>query len=103
MQWHQYDRNIEEPGYEDFEAVKQNIPDGHLCSANDPKLHGMDFGSADWKKTTVQLEGGKFQLRYLADVKHNPSYFEIYLSRPGYSATEPLKWSDLVKIADVPD
>lgn len=88
--------------YNNQAAVEAAIPDGHLCSAGDKAKHGIDLPSADWQKTKVDLSNnGKVTLQYRANTPHNPSFWKVYLSKPGYdSATMPLAWNDLDLIAD---
>ncbi len=77
-------------------AVRRQVPDGALCSAGDAKKAGLDAVSSAWHKTPITLENGKFRMLLLATAPHNPSYVEIYLSRPGYSAARSaLRWDDL--------
>jgi chitin-binding protein len=95
--WHGLNRDV--PDNENFDNVKRAIPDGTLCSANNPKFRGLDVLSSAWYRTPVKLENGKFQLKFQATAPHNPSGWKIFLSKPGYSTTRPLRWDDLDLIA----
>ncbi|CAA0116842.1 Chitin-binding protein CbpD [BD1-7 clade bacterium] len=75
-------------------AVESIVADGSLCSAGSDAKAGMDIPSPTWQKTT--LAAGTHTLRFIATAPHNPSFWRIYLSKPGYSsATDSLRWSDL--------
>jgi predicted carbohydrate-binding protein with CBM5 and CBM33 domain len=69
------------------------IPDGKLCSANDPLFKGMDLPRSDWVATTLPTSGTyTFTLR--ATAPHRGSYY-LYVTKNGYNPFVPLKWSDL--------
>ncbi|MER6308815.1 lytic polysaccharide monooxygenase [Streptomyces sp. NPDC001657] len=81
---------------------KEKIPDGKLCSAGNAEFKGLDLPRADWPASKVRA--GKHTFRYKATAPHKGS-FELYLTKPGYDPTKPLKWSDLeskpfVKVTD---
>ncbi|GAB7034443.1 lytic polysaccharide monooxygenase [Streptomyces sp. NPDC021749] len=71
---------------------KEKIPDGKLCSAGNAEFKGLDLPRADWPAS--KLQAGKHTFRYKATAPHR-GYFELYLTKPGYDPTKPLKWSDL--------
>lgn len=83
-------------------AVEAAIPDGTLCAAADAKKAGIDIPSADWQATPIDPSlNGKLTLLYRASTPHNPSFWKIYLSKPGYNpATDALAWSDLDLVAE---
>ncbi|GGN73427.1 hypothetical protein GCM10011579_051500 [Streptomyces albiflavescens] len=72
---------------------RQVIPDGHLCSGGLPAYKGLDLARADWPSTRL-TSGGSFTLRYSSTIPHTGT-FKLYLTKPGYDPTRPLKWSDL--------
>jgi len=69
------------------------IPDGKLCSAGRAKYAGFDQARADWVATTLPTSGS-YTFRFRATAPHRGS-FDLYLTRPGYNPTVPLRWSDL--------
>ncbi|MGW1895601.1 lytic polysaccharide monooxygenase auxiliary activity family 9 protein [Streptomyces sp. NPDC002004] len=71
---------------------KQIIPDGKLCSAGNAKYRGLDLPRADWPAT--RLSAGRHTFHYKGTAPHKGS-FALYITRPGYDPTKPLKWSDL--------
>jgi predicted carbohydrate-binding protein with CBM5 and CBM33 domain len=69
------------------------IPDGKLCSAGQDKYRGFDLARADWPATTLPT-GGSYTFSYRATAPHRGT-FELYVTKTGYSPTQPLRWSDL--------
>ena len=76
------------------------IPDGKLCSANREKYRAFDTPRDDWPATALQ--SGPQTFRFRATAPHR-GYFEIYITRPTYNPLQPLRWSDLERIAVVAD
>lgn len=72
---------------------RQVIPDGQLCSGGLPAYKGLDLARADWPSTRM-TPGASFTLSYSSTIPHTGT-FKLYLSKPGYDPTKPLKWSDL--------
>ncbi|MBW4718069.1 lytic polysaccharide monooxygenase auxiliary activity family 9 protein [Saccharothrix obliqua] len=72
---------------------REIIPDGKLCSAGRDKYKGLDLPRADWPATTLPASGA-YTFKYKATARH-PGTFEMYVTKPGYDPTKPLKWSDL--------
>lgn len=100
-QWNEVSINI--PDYMNMQAVRAAIPDGQLCSANDQKKAGLNTVSQDWHRTPVSPENGKIEVDYLVSADHAPSYFEFYLSKPGYDSRTLLGWDDLDLVETVTD
>ncbi|WP_129297123.1 lytic polysaccharide monooxygenase [Streptomyces lydicus] len=92
-------------GVRDGEAggrSKSRIPDGKLCSANNPEYKGLDLPRADWPSS--RMRAGSHTFHYKATAPHK-GYFELYLTKSSYNPAKPLKWSDLeskpfVKVSD---
>ncbi|MGW8065714.1 lytic polysaccharide monooxygenase auxiliary activity family 9 protein [Streptomyces ziwulingensis] len=68
------------------------IPDGKLCSANDPAFKGMDLARADWPATGVS--SGSYTFKYRVTAPHKGT-FKVYITKPGYDPAGPLGWGDL--------
>ncbi|PSW18553.1 spindolin [Photobacterium sanctipauli] len=83
--------------YRNQAAVELAVPDGALCSAADSKKSGVDLPSPTWQKTAVALDtSNQITIRYRAETPHNPSFWQFYLSKPGFdSASQVLTWADL--------
>lgn len=78
------------------------IPDGTICSAggNSPyDFSAYDAPRADWPATNLQA-GSTITIQYSNWAAH-PGDFDVYLTRPGYSPTQPLGWGDLELIGSV--
>ncbi|RMI41135.1 chitin-binding protein [Streptomyces triticirhizae] len=80
------------------------IPDGELCSGghNGP----YDFSSynaarADWPTTSLRA-GSTIEIKYSNWAAH-PGDFDVYITRSGWSPTQPLGWGDLELIDSVTD
>ncbi|CAH0532456.1 hypothetical protein VST7929_00285 [Vibrio stylophorae] len=102
IQHHEYAALVSD--YQNQTAVEAVVTDGNLCSAADPQKAGMDTPSNAWQTTVVDAKGGPLKLRFHASTPHNPSFWRIYLSKPGFDvATMPLHWSDLELIGSFGD
>ncbi|MEW5682074.1 MAG: lytic polysaccharide monooxygenase [Pseudomonadota bacterium] len=104
-QHHEFSANVAD--YRNMAAVQNVVSDGSLCAAGDSRKSGIDIPSAHWQRTTVDLaQSSELTLRFRATTPHNPSFWQIYLSKPGFDiASEPLSWSQLQLIhqqSDVP-
>ncbi|MER5441891.1 lytic polysaccharide monooxygenase [Streptomyces sp. NPDC002790] len=71
---------------------QENIPDGKLCSANSDEFKGMDLARDDWPATKVSA--GSYTFKYKVTAQHKGT-FNLYMTKQGYDASKPLKWSDL--------
>lgn len=80
---------------------RERIPDGTLPGAGRDKYAGLNLARADWPSTTVS--SGPYKCVFYAHTPHEPSYFEVYLTKPGYDPLKPLKWSDLERLPDPTD
>ncbi|MFG2121275.1 lytic polysaccharide monooxygenase [Streptomyces sp. NPDC048710] len=72
---------------------RQVIPDGRLCSGNLPAYRGLDLARRDWPATRL-TPGGKLTMTYASTIAHTGT-FRLYLTKPGYDPSKPLKWADL--------
>ncbi|MFJ9434471.1 lytic polysaccharide monooxygenase [Streptomyces sp. NPDC101490] len=68
------------------------IPDGKLCSANRAKYRALDWARTDWPATAVATGAFNFKVRVTA--AHSGT-MTVYITKPGFDPTQPLKWSDL--------
>ncbi|HEY3983572.1 lytic polysaccharide monooxygenase [Cedecea sp.] len=113
LQWHETSKDIAD--YNNPEAVKAAIPDGQLCSAGNVGKPNWDERAkvwndksgldsvTTWRTTDIQKDGeGKIDITYDAAAPHDPSFFEVYISKPEYDAEKAaLKWSDLELLGKV--
>lgn len=85
--WHEVSRNMPNHDY------RAQIPDGKLPGAGRDKYAGLNLARTDWPATKVSP--GHYHCVFYAATPHDPSYFEAYITKPGYDPRQPLKWSDL--------
>ncbi len=72
---------------------REVVPDGQLCSGGLAPYKGLDLARADWPSTRLS-PGSTLNLTYRTTIPHTGT-FKLFLTKPGYDPTEPLKWSDL--------
>jgi len=72
---------------------RQVIPDGRLCSAGLPAYRGLDLARTDWPATRLTA-GADFTFKYRGTIPHKGT-FRLYVTKPGYDPSKPLRWSDL--------
>lgn len=75
---------------------RERIPDGKLCSAGREKFRGLDLARADWPAQRVSA--GSLTVTLHLTAPHAGSDFEFYVTRGGWSPTQPLRWGDLVAL-----
>ncbi|HRJ73784.1 MAG TPA: lytic polysaccharide monooxygenase, partial [Terrimicrobiaceae bacterium] len=85
--WHEVNRQLPNHDY------RTQILDGKLPGAGRDKYAGLNLARTDWPATKVSP--GHYHCVFYAATPHDPSYFEAYITKPGYDPTKPLKWSDL--------
>jgi predicted carbohydrate-binding protein with CBM5 and CBM33 domain/spore germination protein YaaH len=103
--WNQLSRNFITAINGDWQPYVTGIPDGQLASAGNnsataslaghPGLSfsGLDSTTAAWPATPVIA--GVFPFRFYATAPHDPSFFHVWISKPGYQVNTPLRWVDL--------
>jgi chitin-binding protein len=78
------------------------IPDGTLCSAGNRSPYNFapyNAARTDWPKTHL-TSGSTIELRH-SNWAHHPGRFDVYITRSGWSPTQPLTWSSLERISSV--
>lgn len=99
--WNQNSRNF--PGYANAGFTYASVvPDGSISNAgiNDGVQSNLNFSglntpSAAWQKTPASA-GGSVHLNWLATATHDPSYFEVYLTKQGFDVgAQSLGWGNL--------
>jgi len=80
-----------------YEPQSVEGPKGlHTCSAGRDKYRGLDLARTDWP--AKRISAGPLTITYHATAPHANSNFEFYITRAGWSPTQPLRWSDLVPL-----
>ncbi len=95
VQEHEISVNVAD--YLNQAAVEAAVPDGTLCAAGSAEKDGLNLASPHWQKTIITPDGNnEITLKFNAQTPHNPSYWQIYLSKPTFNAdTDKLSWQDL--------
>lgn len=72
------------------------IPDGQLCSGGNPDFAGLALGRDDWRTTPLVpgAEGG-FEFVFHATAPHATRDWQLYVTRDGWDARQPLGWDDV--------
>ncbi|AKC91707.1 gp37 [Lambdina fiscellaria nucleopolyhedrovirus] len=95
--------------YEDVEHVQKNVVKDYLCAAGAADRaatfgdkSGMDAALKSWRPEV--LYGYRAHLPYTIEINfcptavHEPSYFEVWISKPQYDYADRLQWSDLISL-----
>lgn len=106
--FHQYAEYaaIAGPQYADFENIKRKVVPHTLCGAGAAdrlKLFGdksgMDEPYYNWKPDVLLLDRDQItyeiNIHFCATVVHEPSYFEVYVTKHEYDRRNPLTWNML--------
>lgn len=102
--WNEVSQNIPQavrgglkPGFD----YSRWVPDGRLASGGrfDRARHGrtyagLDQVSAAWPKTPV-FAGESFLVDFLATAPHNPSVWDVWMTKANWKPDQPLRWSDM--------
>ena len=99
--WNQDSNNFTDYAATGFQ-YSAKVPNGTIASAgiNDGSQTSLNFSglnnpSAAWP-TTPAAAGGAVTLHWLATASHDPSHFNVYLTRAGANtSTGTLSWADL--------
>ena len=97
------------PNYNDLEHIKSHVVPHNLCAAGAADRlsafgdkSGMDEPTPLWRATTLfhsskekYQSGHQMTIHFCPTAVHEPSYFEVYISRPEYNYTAELTWNDL--------
>jgi len=70
------------------------ISDGNLASAGRPdKYGGLDQVRSDWVSTPVSP--GPFELTWSITAPHATLYYEVYITKDGWTPNQPITWDSL--------
>lgn len=74
------------------------VPDGKLCSGNNPSFSGLDLLRSDWQATSISpAADGTYEFVFRGKAPHATKDWIFYISREGWTPTQPLRWSDLTE------
>ncbi len=72
------------------------VPDGKLCSGNNPTFRGLDVNRSDWQTTPIHADAnGKFTFVFKATAPHATRDWRFFVTRDGWQPGSPLRWADL--------
>ncbi|MCU1055696.1 lytic polysaccharide monooxygenase [Stenotrophomonas maltophilia] len=72
------------------------VPDGKLCSGNNPTFRGLDVNRSDWQTTPIQPDAnGRFTFVFKATAPHATRDWRFFVTREGWQPGSPLRWADL--------
>nr|AJP07615.1 glycoprotein 37 [Helicoverpa armigera nucleopolyhedrovirus]AJP07751.1 glycoprotein 37 [Helicoverpa armigera nucleopolyhedrovirus] len=97
------------PNYNDAQHVRDNVVKNNLCAAgandrlkNFGDKSGMDEPYPDWRPDTLYWPVDSLYSRGLATnlyfcptTVHEPSYFEVYITKRAWSHNNQVTWNDL--------
>ncbi len=74
------------------------VPDGKLCSGNNPTFRGLDLDRSDWQRTPIQADAnGRFTFVFKASAPHVTRDWQFFVTREGWQPGAPMGWGDLEK------
>ena len=80
------------------------VPDGTLCSGNNPTFRGLDLARDDWQATRIAPDAnGRFEFRFRGTAPHRTRDWVFYVTRDGWNPLQPLKWGDLQEFCRLGD
>lgn len=80
------------------------VPDGKLCSGNNPTFGALDLPRDDWQATAIAPDAnGRFEFRFRGTAPHRTRDWVFYVTRDGWNPLQPLKWSDLQEFCRLGD
>ena len=74
------------------------VPDGKLCSGNNPTFRGLDLDRSDWQRTPIEADAnGRFTFVFKASAPHVTRDWQFFVTREGWQPGAPMGWGDLEK------
>ncbi|KAF1013028.1 MAG: Chitin-binding protein CbpD [Stenotrophomonas maltophilia] len=72
------------------------MPDGKLCSGNNPTFRELDLARSDWQTTPIQPDvNGRFTFVFKATAPHATRDWRFFVTREGWQPGSALRWADL--------
>ncbi|USC25912.1 gp37 [Palpita vitrealis nucleopolyhedrovirus] len=94
------------PNYNNFNFIKQNVVPHTLCGAGS-NVHSSVFGDKsgidqpfiNWTPNTLYVDGYQstyqFNIYFCPTAIHQPSYFEVFITKPNWDRQESVTWNKL--------
>jgi len=97
-------RSGTEPIYNYEESIIRNsarrgldgAPDGQLCNAGQSERAGLNLAPKVANYVAMPVSAGTLPIEYRASTPHPTQDFLVYLSKPEYDGSAPLKKDDLI-------
>nr|QNN89326.1 spindle-like protein [Spilarctia obliqua nucleopolyhedrovirus] len=94
------------PNYRDFEMIKRNVVPHTLCGAasNDRNAlfgdkSGIDEPFHNWRPDVLYVNryqrAHPMNVHFCPTAVHEPSYFEVYVTKPTWDRRSPITWNEL--------
>lgn len=72
------------------------VPDGTLCSGNNPTFRGLDLVRDDWQATPIAPNAnGRYEFEFKGTAPHATREWVFYVTPEGWNPNSVLRWSDL--------
>ncbi|PTS79815.1 cellulose-binding protein [Stenotrophomonas sp. HMWF022] len=72
------------------------VPDGKLCSGNNPTYTGLDLRRSDWQTTPIRPDAqGRYTFEFKGAAPHATREWKFYVTRETWKPGSELRWSDL--------
>lgn len=96
--------------YENLDYIKKDVVPRNLCAAgaNDRAQtfgdkSGIDSVLPDWRPDVLyhhieHVDELPIEISFCPTTVHEPSYFQVFISRPDYDYTDELTWDDLEQL-----
>ncbi len=91
--WHETSLLVPDYDGDNLAPYQEQIQDGQLPGAGRDKYAGLNLVRDDWPTTSVNP--GTYPVVFDAHVPHDPGYFLAYITKAGWTPSEPLGWDDL--------
>ncbi|UJZ89039.1 gp37 [Erannis ankeraria nucleopolyhedrovirus] len=109
QQYYEY-AAIAGPNYEDLEHVKENVVSSNLCAAgahdrthNFGDKSGIDVPLPNWRPDVLYhrntpVDRLPIEISFCPTTVHEPSYFEVFITKPEFEYDHELSWDDLEQL-----
>ncbi|KAB8190464.1 cellulose-binding protein [Lysobacter maris] len=78
------------------------VPDGKLCSGNNPTFRGLDLVRDDWQASDIAPGAdGRYTFQFRGTAPHATRDWVFYVTRDDWDPNSVLKWSDLEEFCRV--
>ncbi|QYC92716.1 GP37 [Trabala vishnou gigantina nucleopolyhedrovirus] len=109
QQYHEY-AALAGPNYDSLSHIQNNVIPSNLCAAgaankskNFGDKSGIDQSMLDWRADILYSDPDKrvehggllVDIHFCPTTAHDPSYFQVFITKPEYDYSHELQWDDL--------